>query len=82
MLLRKHFPNIKFSKALSIGCGNGYKEIMLIEEGLVDNFELFELSTKAIEIGKKKLKKLELKIKLLLIILIHSKPILSIKNMI
>jgi SAM-dependent methyltransferase len=58
VLLRKHFPDVKFSKALSIGCGNGYKEMLLIEEGLVDNFDLFELSPKAIEIGKKKAKEI------------------------
>lgn len=57
-LLRKHFPNKKFNNALSIGCGNGYKEILLIEKGFVDYFELFELSPKAIEIGRQKAKSL------------------------
>ena len=44
--------NTKYNTAISIGCGNGSKEMNLIEGGIVKHFDLYELSEKAIEIGK------------------------------
>jgi len=38
-------------KGISVGCGNGYKEIQLITNGLVKSFDLFELSHDRISQG-------------------------------
>lgn len=42
-----------FKLGISVGCGNGSKEMSLIREGLVSSFELYELSQVRIEQGKK-----------------------------
>ncbi|MGB3468174.1 MAG: class I SAM-dependent methyltransferase [Cyclobacteriaceae bacterium] len=47
-----------YSQGISVGCGTGQKEMYLIRHGLVDSFELYELSTKRVEIGKELAKKL------------------------
>lgn len=44
--------NKKFERALSIGCGNGKKEIELIKQGIVKKFICYELSEKRIKEGK------------------------------
>lgn len=41
-----------FSRGISVGCGNARKEITLIREGLVNHFQLYELSKVCIEQGK------------------------------
>ncbi len=43
--------NRKFTKALSIGCGNAAKEMAMIEAGIVEHFDLFEFSKERIEEG-------------------------------
>ena len=42
-----------FSRGVSVGCGNGQKEITLIRQGLVSSFELYELSEVRVEQGRK-----------------------------
>lgn len=52
-LLRERAAHlVPFEKAISVGCGNGKKEINLIRQGLVHSFELFELSERRISLGK------------------------------
>lgn len=43
--------NAPLKKGISVGCGNGYKEIQLITNGLVDSFDFFELSDERISQG-------------------------------
>jgi SAM-dependent methyltransferase len=40
-----------FSHGVSVGCGNGGKEMALMDLGLVERFTLFELSPKRMELG-------------------------------
>jgi SAM-dependent methyltransferase len=47
-----------FSRGVSVGCGNGQKEITLIRQGLVSSFELYELSEVRVEQGRKLARKL------------------------
>lgn len=44
---------IPFDSAVSVGGGNGFKEMMVLESGLVKNFKLFELSTSRSDAGRK-----------------------------
>lgn len=37
-----------FSRALSVGCGNAFKEISILKSGVVEHFDLFELAPKMI----------------------------------
>jgi SAM-dependent methyltransferase len=39
-------------RALSVGCGNGYKEIQLLKKGIVQQFDLFEISQARIDQGR------------------------------
>jgi SAM-dependent methyltransferase len=48
-LLKNRLP---LEKGVSVGCGNGLKEMQLIIQGLVKSFDLFELSAKRISIGR------------------------------
>lgn len=49
--LQQRFPGRRFAGAVSVGCGNGYKEMALLEAGLVEHFSLYELSSTRIERG-------------------------------
>lgn len=49
-----------FKKGVSVGCGAGVKEMSLIKAGLVEQFDLFELSTERIKQGKDIAQKLSL----------------------
>jgi SAM-dependent methyltransferase len=51
-LLRKRAPGRRFERAISIGCGSGFKEMKLLEAGLVGSFDLFEVSQAAIDVGQ------------------------------
>ncbi len=51
--LEKNSPGRIFDRAISIGCGSGFKEISLLDDGLVGFFDLFELSSQAVDIGRK-----------------------------
>ena len=42
------------TKAISIGCGRGNIELQLLNTGLVENFDLFEISDSALSIIEKK----------------------------
>lgn len=42
-----------FRKGISIACGNGAKELQLIKIGLVDQFDLYEISSTRVEQGIK-----------------------------
>lgn len=52
-LIKQRYPGRTFATAVSIGCGNGAKEIALVESGLVEEFHLFELSKVRVEAGRK-----------------------------
>lgn len=41
--------------AVSIGCGEGDKEMQLLQSGIVQHFDLYELSTDRVERGRAKL---------------------------
>ncbi len=45
---------VPFKRGISVGCGFASKEMALIEQGLVDQFDLFELSEVRIAEGRKK----------------------------
>ena len=51
-LLKSRYPSRKFAKAVSIGCGNGSKELELVKAGLVEHFDLFEISSASIKQGR------------------------------
>ena len=42
-----------FSRGISVGCGNGQKEITLVRQGLVSSFQLYELSAVRIDQGRR-----------------------------
>lgn len=46
-----------FPRALSVGCGNAYQEIALLEAGIVEHFDLFELAPQMIMDAKEAAKK-------------------------
>jgi len=50
--IRSISNNTFYHNAISVGCGKGNKEMDLIESGIVEHFDLYELSEKALEIGK------------------------------
>jgi SAM-dependent methyltransferase len=43
----------KFKRAISVGCGIGTKELKLVEAGIVERFELYELSKERVLAGQK-----------------------------
>lgn len=51
-LVGQRFPERKFPKAISVGCGVGAKEMMFVQAGLVDHFHLFEFSEARIQMGQ------------------------------
>lgn len=51
-VLARRFPYRTFRRAVSVGCGNGVKELALLQSGLVHHFDLFEISEARIERGK------------------------------
>lgn len=51
-LVSQRFPARVFEKAISVGCGVGFKEMMFVQAGLVDRFHLFELSQTRIRQGQ------------------------------
>jgi SAM-dependent methyltransferase len=40
-------------RGISVGCGNGWKEMQLVREGVVQGFDLFEISATRAEQGRK-----------------------------
>ena len=51
-LVKNRFPGRVFKHGVSVGCGAGSKEMSLIQQGLVEKFDLFELSQQRIEAGR------------------------------
>jgi len=40
-----------FFRGVSVGCGSGIKEMMLVRAGIVERFELFEISEHRVNLG-------------------------------
>jgi SAM-dependent methyltransferase len=60
LLLKQTRITLPLKKGISVGCGNGLKEIRLIQQKFVDSFDLFELSKVRINAGKQLAQKLGL----------------------
>lgn len=55
--IERRWPGRRFRRAVSVGCGNGAKELELLRSGLVQQFDLYEISEARIRHGKKLLAK-------------------------
>lgn len=51
--VHKETNTTKFLRAISVGCGTATKEVRLLEAGVVEFFDLYELSRERIEIGQR-----------------------------
>ena len=51
-LLQRRVPGRVFDRAISVGCGNGGKEVTLLAAGLVSHFDLYEISEARVEQGQ------------------------------
>jgi len=49
----RRWPGRRFRHAVSVGCGNGAKELELLRSGLVQRFDLYEISEARIRHGQK-----------------------------
>ena len=49
--LTEHYPQRRFERGLSIGCGAAYKELLLLDDDVVGVFDLFELSDAVLAAG-------------------------------
>jgi SAM-dependent methyltransferase len=50
----KHETKLRrFERGISVGCGTGTKELALLEAGIVERFDLFELSKERVAVGRK-----------------------------
>jgi hypothetical protein len=45
-------PRLPLSRGISVGCGNGMKEMTLLREGIVQVFDLYELADSRIAAGR------------------------------
>ena len=52
-LIRTISPALPYKHGISVACGTGIKEMRLVEDGLVEHFDLYELSEYAVEQGVK-----------------------------
>ena len=50
--LRKRSHGLAFSRGISVACGNGSKEMVLLRAGVVQHFDLFEISEARIAQGR------------------------------
>ena len=48
---KKYADRLPLKRGISIGCGTGFKEMQLINQGFVESFDLFELSEERISMG-------------------------------
>ncbi len=55
--LNKMTGGKKFKKGLSIGCGGGTKELNLVRQGIVEHFDLYELSQSRCNLAKETFRK-------------------------
>lgn len=44
-------PDIPLARAVSVGCGNGGKEMTLLQQGLVGHFDLYDVSKASLDFG-------------------------------
>jgi SAM-dependent methyltransferase len=51
-LIKAERPGGRFKRAVSVGCGQGSKELSLVRAGIVESFDLFELSQERIDLGR------------------------------
>jgi ubiquinone/menaquinone biosynthesis C-methylase UbiE len=52
-LLQQRLPHkVPIHRAVSVGCGTGNNEMAAITYGVIQNFDLFELSESAVELGR------------------------------
>jgi SAM-dependent methyltransferase len=50
--MRALAPDGGFRRGISVGCGNGFKELELLRQGIVQRFDLFEISATRVEQGR------------------------------
>lgn len=55
-LLQAETKRLKIRRALSIGCGNAHKELILVKNGIVDHFYLFDISEESCKWALKRFK--------------------------
>jgi SAM-dependent methyltransferase len=55
--LRQRWPNRRFERAVSIGCGMAHKEVALVEEDCVQHFELYDISQHSIAEARQEITK-------------------------
>jgi len=58
--LRQLYPDRVFRNAVSVGCGEGSKELALLADGLVESFDLWEISEKRAATGTANLERMGL----------------------
>ncbi len=52
--LKQHYSQVlPLKTAISVGCGTGKKEMLMMKQGLVEKFDLYEISTHRIEEGQR-----------------------------
>ena len=56
--LQQRFPGRTFAHGISVGCGDGSKEMTLVQSGLVNQFDCFEISSVRVKTGQAKAEKL------------------------
>ena len=49
ILLKQHLPGRVYPNAISVGCGEGVKEMALVQTGLIGNFHLYEIAEARVE---------------------------------
>lgn len=59
-LLQDSLPGHTFQNAVSVGCGNGSKELSLVKAGLVGYFDLYEISQRRVREGRERTRRMDL----------------------
>lgn len=59
-LLRQRLGSSTLDKAVSVGCGTGGKELALLKTGLIEKFDLWELSEQRVRLAKENAAKQDL----------------------
>ncbi|QHT69594.1 class I SAM-dependent methyltransferase [Rhodocytophaga rosea] len=52
-LAKEHSKGRTYKRGISVGCGSGNKEMNLIQQGLLEEFTLYELAEERIKAGRK-----------------------------
>lgn len=50
--IKSQIPDLPLGKGVSIGCGSGDKELVLLANGFVEHFDLYEIADERIQQGK------------------------------